>query len=179
MTDRRDRPQYGEYASPDEQVAAGGFPVEPASVESRPVAPGAAHAPPLAATRVAGAPPTQRTWDLALTVAFLVFGAYSVVSSIPGLLDFGATIKQMYSLSGYGEYTEIALANGIGIGILVTQSVLFVVTVVLTLARLRAGKIAFFVPLIGGAVAGVVIFVLMIIAITMDPAFAASLGTLS
>jgi len=102
-----------------------------------------------------------------------------VVSSIPGLLDFGATINQIYALSGYGDYTEIALANGIGIGILVSQSVLFVVTVLLTALRLRAHKLAFFVPVVGGVVAGLVIFGLMLVAIVSDPAFAATLDSQS
>lgn len=174
MSEQRERPQYGEYASPDEQVAAGGYAVEP-----EPVAAAAPLAPPLATSRVAGAPPARRSWDVAVTVALLVFGAYSVVSSIPGLLDFGATINQIYALSGYGDYTEIALANGIGIGILVSQSVLFVVTVLLTALRLRAHKIAFFVPIVGGVVAGAVIFVLMLVAIVSDPAFAATLDSQS
>jgi len=172
MSDQRERPQYGEYASVDEQIAAGGHKVEP-----DPVAPAAALAPPVAATRVAGAPPTQRPWDLALTVTFLVFGAYSVVSSIPSLLDFGTTLDQVYALSGYGDYTELDLANGIGIAILVSQSLIFVVTVAITALRLRARRLAFFVPLIGGAVAGIVIFVLLLVAMVLDPALAASVGT--
>jgi uncharacterized membrane protein len=174
MSEQRERPQYGEYASVDEQVAAGGYKVEP-----EPVAPVAPLAPPLATTRVVGAPPTQRPWDLALTVALLVFGAYSVVSSIPGLLDFAATVNQIYALSGYGDYTETDLANGIGIGILVSQSVLFVATVAVTMMRLRARKVAFFVPLIGGVIAAVVIFVLMLIVIISDPAFTATLNSQS
>ena len=174
MSEQRERPQYGEYASPDEQVAAGGYAVEPEPL----VAP-APLAPPVASTRVAGVPPATRPWDLALTVAFLAFGAYSVVSSIPGLLDFGTTINQIYALSGYGDYTELALAVGIGLGILVSQSVLFVITVVITALRLRAHKIAFFVPVIGGVVAGVVIFVLMLVAIVSDPSFADTLNSQS
>ena len=179
MSDQRERPQYGEYASVDEQVAAGGYRVEPEP--ATPVAPASPtrFAPPSAAARVPGAPPAQRPWDLALTVAFLVFGAYSVVSSIPGLLDFGATINQIYALSGYGDYTEIGLANTIGIVILVSQSVLFIATVIVTALRLRARKMAFFVPLIGGVVAGIVIFVLMLVAIASDPALAATLNTTS
>ncbi|GAB3607296.1 hypothetical protein GCM10027413_27050 [Conyzicola nivalis] len=171
MSDQRERPQYGEYASVDEQVAAGGFRVEHEQPAAAPLAP------PLATTRVPGAPPTPRPWDLALTVTFLVFGAYSVASSVPSLLDFGATLDQMYALSGYGDYTELELAHSIGIAILVSQSVLFVVTVIVTLIRLRARKLAFFVPLIGGALAGIVIFVLLLVAMVSDPALAATIGT--
>jgi hypothetical protein len=171
MSDQRARPEYGEYASVDEQVAAGGYRVEAEPPAPEPLAP------PLAATRVAGAPPTTRPWDLALTVTFLVFGAYSVFSSIPSLLDFGSTLDQMYELSGYGDYTELGLARAIGIGILISQSVLFVLTVIVTMLRLRAHKLAFFVPLIGGVLAGIVIFVLLLVAMVSDPALAATIGT--
>ncbi|WP_411701456.1 DUF6264 family protein [Conyzicola sp.] len=173
MSDQRDRPQYGEYASVDEQVAAGGYRVE----HEQPSTAVTPLAPPLAATRVPGAPPTPRRWDFVLTVGLLVFGAYSVASSVPSLLDFGATLDQMYELSGYGDYTELELARGIGIAILVSQSVLYVVTVIVTLMRLRARKLSFFVPLIGGALAAIVIFVLLLVAMVSDPALAATIGT--
>lgn len=170
MSEPRERPQYGEYASVDEQIAAGGHAVDPDPVAA--VVP-ERFAPPVAATRVVGAPPAARPWDLALTVALLVLGAYSVISSIPGFLAFGSTLDELYTASGYGDYTSDSLASGIGIGILVSQSLLYVATVALSIARLRAKKLAFFVPLVGAAASGVVIFVLVLVAMTSDPALAA------
>jgi hypothetical protein len=168
MTEQRERPQYGEYASVDEQIAAGGHVVEPDSV---PTAAPEILAPPVASTRVPGSPP--RAWDLPLTVALLVLGGYSTVSSIPGFLSFASTLNDLYVASGYGEYTSTALANGLGIGALVSQSLIYVVTVALAIARLRARKLAFFIPVIGAVVSGVVIFVLVLVAMTSDPALAA------
>ena len=170
MTEQRERPQYGEYASVDEQIAAGGHVVEPDSV---PVAAPGPLAPPVASTRVPGSPPKARAWDMPLTVALLVLGGYSTISSIPGFLSFASTLNDLYVASGYGEYTSTALANGLGIGALVSQSLIYVVTVALAIARLRARTLAFFIPVIGAVVSGVVIFVLVLVAMTSDPALAA------
>lgn len=181
MSDARERPQYGEYASVDEQIAAGGFAVEPDPV-SPPAhlptnVPAERFAPSLATTRVVGESPASRPWDLALTTALLVVGAYSIVTSIPELLNFGATLKELYAAAGYGEYTSISLANGIGVGIVVTQAVIYIATVLLTIARLRKRRIAFFVPVAGAVASGLVIFVLVLVAMTSDPALAAWVGS--
>lgn len=177
MSDHRPRPQYGEYASVDEQIAAGGIPVEPEPV----VTPSPANATvsdqglvaPDPATRVPGAPPAPKQWDFALSVTLLIFGAYTVGSSFAGLLDFSAVLREVYAQAGYGEYTSDGLADGIGIAILVSQAVLYIATLVLTVLRIRAKRVAFFVPLIGGAVAGILMLALVLVAMTADPALAA------
>jgi hypothetical protein len=115
----------------------------------------------------------SRPWDRGVTAALLAFGAYSVVSSIPGLIGFSGIMTELYSTAGYGEYTNTPLADGVGVAIIVAQSVLFIATVWLSVRRLRAGRVAFFVPLAGGAIAGVVIFALLIVAMAGDPALAA------
>jgi len=172
MTEHRERPQYGEYASVDEQIAAGGHVVEPDPVPAPPTAT-AALAAPVPSTRVPGEPPASRLWDVALTLSLLGVGAYSTLSSIPGFLNFASALNDLYVAAGYGEYTSTSLADGLGVGALVSQSVLYVVTVALAVARLRARKVAFFIPLIGAAVSGLVIFVLVLVAMTSDPALAA------
>lgn len=170
MSEQRDRPQYGEYASVDEQIAAGGFAVEP-----DPVIPPAHLSddrlpPPSASARVAGAPPTTRTWDLALTTALLVFGAYSIVSSIPELLNYGASMKRVVATVGVEGFSSIGLADGVGVAMLVTQSVVYVAAVVLSMFRLRARKIAFFIPVAGALLVGIVTLVLASVAMFSDPA---------
>jgi hypothetical protein len=179
MSDRP-RPEYGEYASVDEQVAAGGIPVE--AEPAAPVVPAktavrAPLAPPDPGTRVEGAPPVTRTWDVMLTVGLLVFGVFMVVDSIPGFLDLPAAFREAFVVleeNGYaGEGFDAGpVTAGIGVAMLVIHSIILVVTVAISLVRLRARRIAFFVPVAGGVLAGIVAVVLMLVAANVDPSFA-------
>jgi hypothetical protein len=223
MTDPRPRPQYGEYATPEEQAKAMGsaapaptdvgdavadaaapvIPVAdvahklPAYGENAPAG-SAPFVPPSAPTASASAPaaftsstaapvvppsavggsaasamPTtrpRRRWDVVLTAVLLGMGVVSVVSSIPQYADFGATMQSGISQLGYGEYTAVALANTIGIAINVTQIVLYLITAFIAIRVVQRGRIGFYIPLIGAFVSGVVTVVLLIVAITGDPA---------
>nr|WP_262927701.1 DUF6264 family protein [Microbacterium sp. NIBRBAC000506063] len=77
MSDTRPRPQFGEYATPEQQRAAMGLPPEtvaPApALAPEPVAPsdGAASAP----------PKPRRRWDRFLTFALLAYGLITVISA--------------------------------------------------------------------------------------------------
>jgi hypothetical protein len=226
MTDPRPRPQYGEYATPEEQAKAMGS-AAPAPSDVADAAPDAAapvipvadvahklpaygenapagsapFVPPSAPTASASAPaaftsstaapvmppstvggsaastasavPTtrpRRRWDVVLTAVLLGMGVVSVVSSIPQYANFGATMQSGISQLGYGEYTAVALANTIGIAINVTQIVLYLITAFIAIRVVQRGRIGFYIPLIGAFVSGVVTVVLLIVAITGDPA---------
>ena len=83
MTDDRPRPQYGEYAPP-------GW-----------VSPVAAPEPVIAAPPPSGTPsaaPTRRTWDVAVTLALLGFGLYSVVSGFVAFTDAPALFRQVFAM---------------------------------------------------------------------------------
>jgi len=175
MTDQRPRPQYGEYASTEERLAAGGLPLEeaPPRPETRiePTAVTASTTPtaPVRDPAITGG--VSYPWDRALTTGLLAFGGFSLVTSVPNLLDFSTTMRQVYETAAtYGEYTSDALANGIGVAVLAAQAAIFVVVLMLSIGRLRAGKRAFFIPLIGGVVAGIITLVLVIAAMVGDPA---------
>jgi hypothetical protein len=223
MTDPRPRPQYGEYATPEEQAKAMGIvapsPTDagsapsdsptpivpavdgaqkpPAYGESAPAgsapfvppsAPGTEVAAPARFSSSTAVPTTaplnssgpaasavhttapRRRWDVILTAVLLGMGAVSVVSSIPQYADFGATMQAGISQLGYGDYTAVALANTIGIAINVTQIVLYLITAFIAIRVVQRGKIGFYIPLIGAFVSGVVTVVLLVVAITGDPA---------
>jgi hypothetical protein len=172
MSDARQRPQYGEYASPDERIAAGGLPLEPDVVVPTPVA-STELPPPDAASRLDGAPPVARNGDTMLTLALLVLGVYSVVTSIPGLLSLSTTLVDAFEAAKLVYSPSFATADAIGVAILVSHSVILVVVVALSLTRLRARRLAFFIPLAGGALAGVIFIVLLFVAMAADPSFIA------
>lgn len=187
MTDPRPAPQYGEYATPLEQAKAMGLdavPVPevtdaPTGVRRQPESSASLIIPgPLA---VAGERP-RRGWDLGLTVALLVFGAYSVISTYAQYADLTTSLNYAYSLmnnmdlggSKLGTYTSVDLARTIGIALNATQIGAFVVTALVSIQLLRRNRLAFYVPLIGAAVTVIVTIILMFVALTGDPAYMAS-----
>jgi len=172
MSDQRPRPQYGEYASTEERLAAGGLPLEdaPPRPETR-IDPTTVTAPTVPARDPAITGGVSYPWDRALTTGLLAFAGFSIIGSAPNLLDFATVMRQVYETAAtYGEYTSDALATGIGVAVLASQAVVFVIVLMLSIARLRAGKRAFFIPLIGGVVAGIITLVLVIAAMVGDPA---------
>lgn len=211
MTDERPRPQYGEYATPEEQVKAGGVPVAATgsaggSAGTNAGAGTAAGATPVGKTGIAstaqsgatptvftaldstpnsapggsaGAPLVRRPWDLALTVFLLALNAYMVLTSIPDWLNLSDTLATGYSQLGYGDYTNIALANSIGLGIVAVQAALLIAVLYLAIKRLRAGRRAFPIALGLGLLTVVLTMVLLMVAMTSDPALAAYIATQS
>ncbi|HXR43153.1 MAG TPA: DUF6264 family protein, partial [Pseudolysinimonas sp.] len=83
MTDGRQPPRWGEYATPEEVAA-----LNP-ELAARPE-PAAPVAPPSAPAVTV----PRRGWDAPLTIGLLVIGAWNVIGSIPSYLDFGALMRQ-------------------------------------------------------------------------------------
>lgn len=187
MTEQRPRPQYGEYASPEEQARAIGVPLEPAPHASAPhaSAPHAATPPaptPPAVPVVMGTdstPRARRSRDLVVTVVLLGLGLAWILLSIPGTSDLAGTLDRTYALQGYtGHYGPVALASALGLAINITSLVLWGIACAVSIALLRRHRRAFYVPIIGAVVSGLVIVALTIVAMYNDPGLLAYLGAL-
>jgi hypothetical protein len=186
----RPAPDYGEYATPDEQAKAAGLPLPSEAVAiPAPPTPGTAKlAPPPEVSRenagnVDGAalrntpneaPGTTgrrpRRWDLILSLALLAYGAAGIVGSFSGANDLNAEMVAFYKAAGIGTYTPIALAASLGKLISIVSGVLFIITFAITAQLLRRGRLAFYVPLIGALLAGIVSAVCIFMVLAADPA---------
>lgn len=82
-----------------------------------------------------------------ITIALLVFGVLNVATSIPQFADFGRVLDDAYSAAGIGDYTSAGLAGGVGLALNVIQIVLILIAVLVAVPRLRANRLAFWVPL--------------------------------
>jgi hypothetical protein len=109
-------------------------------------------------------------WDRALTIALLVLGVLNVLSGIPQFLHLPETLDEAYATQGFGDYTADGLASAIGIAINAVNVVVLLAAVALAVARLRAGKLAFWVPLAAGVTGAIVTIALFAIAMLGDPA---------
>ena len=192
MTDERPKPKYGELAPdgwvwqppqearPDPTLDAGDPSSAPAAVPgasapgtapwpapSTPPAPGAAPQPgaPAPAARGGGG-----TADRVATIALLGFGLLSTVNSVVSLLGIRDLMQQFMDLQGIaGTYTA-PNAGTIGATSAVILIVVFALTAVVSVQRLRAHRLAFFVPIIGAVLGFVTLFIALAMALVGDPA---------
>ena len=167
--DVRPRPQYGEYASPEEQRARIQRPEVTESLEA-----GVAPAPEASEASAAAVTPGPLV-DRIVTFGLLTFGFVNVVLGIAQRLDFpafangmarsfGVSVSYTASTAGFLWSTVASVILGVG----------FLITAWLTWRRLRRGRIAFWVPLVGAVVTGLVAAAFVMIAFSSDPAYFSS-----
>ncbi|GAB3139462.1 DUF6264 family protein [Marisediminicola antarctica] len=171
----RPRPEYGEYATPQNQADAIAKALPPVSPLLTPAGRQAAVTPAAPAARRAAPVLTpsrpRRRWDLFLSIALLAYGLLTVLGGFVQYSDIPAIINQAYAAQRIGEFTSIEQAGTVGTTIMVANVVLYAITAFLTVRLLRARRLAFYVPLIGGAVAATVTVVLILTLVVNDPAF--------
>lgn len=181
--DERPRPQYGEYAPEGWtwQPPAGEHTSDPAPQMSAPPAPPSPAA--LAAASAREARP-DRPVDRIITVMLLVlgvFGAWSAIGSlqsVPTLLP--EALRQTSEVLGTGgaafDYTPGPEVPGLILAGQVIQVALWVLTAWWSIVRMRARRLAFWVPLVGGALSFVALYAIILAIILNDPALVEQLS---
>ncbi|WP_349901772.1 DUF6264 family protein [Parafrigoribacterium humi] len=180
MTDQRPRPQYGEYATPEEQARALGLPAQKAQH------PSPAHQPDVPVLRDAARETKRaararfnRPRDIVITVTLLAIGLVWVLLSVPGTSDLAATLDRTYALQGYtGRYGPVALASAIGMAINISSIALWGISAAVSIGLMRTHRRAFYIPIIGAAISGTVAIVLTLVALLSDPGLIAYMGSL-
>lgn len=164
-----ERPQYGEYATPEEQRLRAGLP--PADVPpATPIMPPAAPPIPQAAAAPDAAKP--RVADRAITFGLLAFGLVNVLSSLPGFFNLAATLDQSLEIMGLeGEFTNFAAARVWGPVAAAVLIVGYALTVWLAVRRVKARRAAWWVPLVGFVVTTAIVSVCISVPMFGDPAF--------
>lgn len=161
MTDPRPKPRYGEYAPPG-WVS----PVPPPEQQQEGEQQAHGQRPQSAPSGVG----RRRTWDVFLTVTLLVIGALQVSNAFTTFGNLPQFLNQYYESQGVGQYTNVELAQAIGVAIMVSQAVIFLATAWVSYLALKHKRLAFYWPLIGFGAAMIVTVVLMIVVMVGDPA---------
>ncbi|MFF2387429.1 DUF6264 family protein [Agromyces sp. NPDC058104] len=181
--DERPRPRYGEYApegwtwQPPADPYSGGTTPEPAAAGP---AAGSVHGAPLGAPVPtypqqpgAVARPTDRAW----TVALLVFGAMGAVYNTLSIIAMPSNILESLTLSAsmFGTTPPDEFAPGpavpvaIAVGV-IAQFALWVGALMWSRARMRAGASSWWIPLLAGVAAFLVVMVVTYVVAFSDPA---------
>ena len=155
MTDDRPRPKYGEDAPlPAEPVA----PVAPVE-EPAPPAPEPAPQQPL------------RTGDVILTTLLLLVGVTDVVGSFPLFASISGQLTAVYAQLGVGGTSASPLAEPLGLAINVVRVVVLAAAVIVSLLFIQRRRRAYWVPLAGYVLAGILAGVLVLIIMLNDPTY--------
>jgi hypothetical protein len=163
----RPRPQFGEYATPDQQRDAIKVPLS--DHESIPVE---SQVSPTSHISVQGPPQkAPSAGDRFATVVLLGIGLITVLMTIPALTDLPTAISSAFTQLDVGKFTADELARSLGWGALIAESVLWLVAFWLSTRALRRGKRAWWIPLVFGVLANIVVFAIIAVAMTSDPAF--------
>ncbi|KZC94066.1 MULTISPECIES: DUF6264 family protein [Clavibacter] len=113
-----------------------------------------------------------RRLDAAVTIALLAVGALNLLFSLGSYTDLPGALSRAFPALGIaGAYTPTSATGPVGVALLVITVSVFAATVALSLRRIRLGRIAFWVPLVGVVVATVVSALLLSSLLTADPAF--------
>ena len=169
--DYRPRPRYGELAPEgwtwtppqDEHVPAASVAASDAPTPARATR-GPAQQPATAA------PGTAPAWDRPFTVSLLVLGLLGAYITISVLDSLPQALAMLYSQADLGDYavtesvTAIITAGSIG------QAVVWLAAAVSSILLLLRRRRAFYVPLIGGVVAFVLLVAAVGVVLAGDPA---------
>ncbi|QEW03634.1 DUF6264 family protein [Microbacterium lushaniae] len=176
--DPRPAPQYGEYATPEEQRARIARPdTTDALVAGVHPAP---HAAPAPVSAPAGRLTNWRLADRIVTIGLLVYGLFNVLTTAPRLFGFATFADDYLELLGVKEsFTNFDAARVWG-PIAGTVLILgWAVTALLSWRRLRRRRIAFWIPLVGAVVTVLVVSALLTVPLSGDPAFTGFVERLS
>jgi hypothetical protein len=167
---QRPRPEFGEYATPEEQRKAIKVPLD--HHES----PVASQESPESHISVQGGPhshaPARRSsGDRVATMSLLGIGLLTILLSMSALLDLPKAIDMAFAQLDLGSYTSTALGSALGWTALIISIVLWGLALWLSLRALRRGHVAWWIPLVFGVIANIAVFACVAFAMTGDPAF--------
>lgn len=177
MTDQR--PQYGEYATVEEQRRLAGLP----PVDAAQAAPAVQAAPVVLEPdqdKVAPAEIKPRPWNRLITIALLAYGLVNVFMTGMAYLDLPSVMNQTMEIIGIdGEFTNFAQGKFWGTIAAVILVIGWVCTALISIRRLRTNKLTWWIPLVGAAVTMIVVGICITVPMMGDPAFIAHVEGLS
>ncbi|MBF4563276.1 hypothetical protein ITJ43_14170 [Microbacterium sp. VKM Ac-2870] len=168
----RPRPQYGEYATPEEQRARIQSPSAGAP-HPHPVLPHTApsHMPPPTVPATTAAARPTRTADRVITFALLVYGLVTVLSAVPQLWDFTGFAQTWMRVAGIdATFTNTAQGDLWGRVAALVFIGGWLLTAVLSWLSVRARRLSWWIPLVGAIVTFIVATVCLTVPLLGDPA---------
>ncbi|GAA2028624.1 hypothetical protein GCM10009819_10370 [Agromyces tropicus] len=168
--DERPRPRYGEYAP------EGWSWQPPADERAEPAAPAPTPPPPPAPVAGPAADPAARpprSTDRFFTILLLAIGAVGAWNTSVSLQQLPVAVQALYTDQGIGTYSPQPWLSTLTLVGTVFMLALYAAILGWAILRMRARKVAFWVPLVGGALAFLAMMVISAFVFLTDPTFQA------
>jgi hypothetical protein len=173
VTDPRPLPQYGEYATPEEQRAAIKQPPPEPVVAPEKASPARHPHPPTGPATTVAARPT-RLADRIITIALLTYGLLTVMGAAPQMVDFTGFAETWMQVAGVeGEFTNISAGNAWGIAAACIFIGGWLLTAFLSWLSLSRRRVTWWIPLVGAIVTFLIVSVCLAVPMVGDPAVSA------
>lgn len=169
----RPRPQYGEYATPEEQRARIKKPemtwlLETGQDPDALAGEAPADAPASPAQPVAQ--PKSRFADRVATIALLAYGLVNVATGIPSIVDYGAYVSTVMGMAGVdAQLADVSAGRPWAIAAAVILAVGWLATALISWRSMSKGRLTWWIPLTAGVVFTFVIGILLMVPIVSDP----------
>lgn len=166
----RPAPQYGEYATPEEQQEiirrSGGTPVLPVASTPEPLA-----TPPASASAVPDAATPTRRRDRFITVALLAYGLFTVVTTIPQLIDYSSFADTWLQMAGIdASFTATAEGRAWGTAAALIFAAGWIASALLSWWAIVRGALSWWIPLAGAVVTFTLVSLCLSVPLLSDPA---------
>lgn len=111
----------------------------------------------------------QRMADVVITIALLVIGGFGALTSAQSMFGLSRSFTLMADVLGIADFSQPAWLGTLGTVSGLVIIALYAVALIFSIQRMRARKLAFWVPLTAGAIAGIGAVVVTSIALVAVP----------
>jgi len=113
----------------------------------------------------------RRTWDIVLTTALLALAVYDVIGGYSTFANLAPVMQSIYDQLSIGQFASTALAAQWGLIANIARIAILLLVILASLLLVSRRRLAFWVPLAGGALAVVVVLACFLFIIASDPAY--------
>lgn len=113
----------------------------------------------------------RRTWDIILTTALLALAVYDVIGGYSTFANLAPVMQSIYDQLSIGQFASPALAAQWGLIANIARITILLLVILVSLRLVSRRRLAFWVPLAGGALAVIVALACFMFIIASDPAY--------
>jgi len=117
-------------------------------------------------------------WDVFLTATLLLFGVVDVINTFAAVNNLDRVLREGLAAQGMDSFTSDAIAAEAGSIANIVRVGVLVLTIVFALIQVQRNRLAFWIPVLGAALATLALAVAILVSVLGDPGFIAYMDSM-